>query len=121
MARDSADHGTVWAATGAGRVFVTHNGDASDPSTITWHRIDNPCSPTRYVSGIYVDPANPKHAWISYSGFNASTPTTPGHVFEVTEAPARHGHVHQPERGERHVRVPDADLDRRPAGGGHRP
>jgi hypothetical protein len=85
VARDSADHGTVWAVTGAGRVFVTHNGDASDPSTITWHRIDNPSSPTRYVSGIYVDPANPRHAWISYSGFNASTPSTMGHVFEVTE------------------------------------
>ena len=85
VARDSADHGTVWAVTGAGRVFVTHNGDASDPSTITWHRIDNPSSPTRYLSGIYVDPANPRHAWITYSGFNASTPTTPGHVFEVTE------------------------------------
>jgi len=88
VARDSADHGTVWAATGAGRLFVTHNGDASDPSTITWHRIDNPSSPTRYISGIYPDPANPKHAWISYSGYNAATPTTPGHVFEVTEADA---------------------------------
>ena len=85
VARDSADHGTAWAVTGAGRVFVTHNGDASDPSTITWHRIDNPSSPTRYPSGIYVDPANPRHAWISYSGFNASTPSTMGHVFEVTE------------------------------------
>jgi hypothetical protein len=88
VARDSADHGTVWAATGAGRLFVTHNGDASDPSTITWHRIDNPSSPTRYISGIYPDPANPKHAWISYSGFNATTPTTPGHVFDVTEQDA---------------------------------
>jgi hypothetical protein len=85
VARDSADHGTLWATTGAGRVFVTHNGDASDPSTITWHRIDNPSSPNRYPSGIYVDPANPSHAWISYSGYNATTPATPGHVFEVTE------------------------------------
>jgi hypothetical protein len=85
VARDSADHGTVWAATGAGRLFVTHNGDASDPSTITWHRIDNPTSPTRYISGIYADPSNPRHAWISYSGFDASTPSTMGHVFEVTE------------------------------------
>jgi hypothetical protein len=88
VARDSADHGTVWAATGAGRLFVTHNGDASDPSTITWHRIDNPSSPTRYISGIYPDPANPKHAWIAYSGFNATTPSTMGHVFEVTEQDA---------------------------------
>jgi hypothetical protein len=91
VARGGSDHGTLWAATGAGRIFVTHNADASDPSTITWHRIDNPSSPTRYPSGIYVDPANPNHAWISYSGYNAVTPTTPGHVFSVTEGPANLG------------------------------
>jgi hypothetical protein len=88
VARSGSDHGTLWAATGAGRIFVTHNADASDPSTITWHRIDNPTSPGRYPSGIYVDPANPSHAWISYSGYNAVTPTTPGHVFSVTEGPS---------------------------------
>jgi hypothetical protein len=91
VARSGSDHGTLWAATGAGRIFVTHNADASDPSTITWHRIDNPSSPTRYPSAIYVDPANPSHAWISYSGYNAVTPTTPGHVFSVTEGPANIG------------------------------
>jgi hypothetical protein len=88
ISRDSADHGTLWAATGAGRVFVTHNADASDPATVTWHRIDsstNGASPTRYPSGIYVDPADPGHAWIAYSGYNANTPLTPGHVFDVTE------------------------------------
>ena len=85
LARDDADHGTLWAATGAGRIFVTHNADAADPATVTWHRIDNATSPTRFPSGIYPDPANPSHAWISYSGYNAVTPTTPGHVFSVTE------------------------------------
>ena len=39
------------------------------------------------MSSIYVDPANGNHAWISYSGFNANTPATPGHVFEVTYNP----------------------------------
>ena len=39
------------------------------------------------MSGLYVDPSNPNHAWISYSGFNATTPTTPGHLFEVTYDP----------------------------------
>jgi hypothetical protein len=39
------------------------------------------------VSGIVVDPSNPDHAWISYSGYNANTPDTPGHVFEVTYNP----------------------------------
>jgi hypothetical protein len=88
MARDGADHGTMWVATGAGRIFVTHNADAVDPATVTWHRIDNStagASPTRYPSAIYVDPADPGHAWISYSGYNAVTPSTPGHVFSVEE------------------------------------
>jgi plasmid stability protein len=88
IARDSADHGTIWVATSAGRIFVTHNGDAGDPSTVTWLRVDNSVtggSPTRFPSGITVDPSNVHHAWISYSGYNAVTPTTPGHVFSVTE------------------------------------
>ena len=87
IARDSADHGTIWAATSAGRIFVTHNADASDPATVTWLRIDSSTaggSPTRFPSGITVDPSNVNHAWISYSGYNAVTPATPGHVFSVT-------------------------------------
>ena len=88
LARVSADHGTLWAATSAGRIFVTHNADAADPATVTWHRIDSSTtgnSPTRFPSAIYVDPADTGHAWVSYSGYNANTPATPGHVFEVKE------------------------------------
>jgi len=85
MARDGADHGTLWVATSAGRIFVTHNADASDPATVAWHRIDNATSPTRFPSGIYVDAFDTGHAWVSYSGYNAATPSTPGHVFEVRE------------------------------------
>jgi len=88
LTRDGADHGTLWAATSAGRIFVTHNADASDPATVTWLRIDNSAaggSPTRFPSAIYVDPADSGHAWISYSGYNAATPTTTGHVFDVKE------------------------------------
>jgi len=82
-----SDTSTIWAATGAGRVFVSKNGDAPAGS-VTWTRIDNlpgaTTDPARFVSSIYVDPANSNHAWISYSGYNANTPATPGHVFEVT-------------------------------------
>ncbi len=126
MARDGADHGTLWVATSAGRIFVTHNADAVDPSTVTWHRIDNSLtggSPTRFPSGIYVDPADTSHAWISYSGYNAATPTTLGHVFDVTEGGPADGsgtftnlNVEQ-----RYVGVPDAELRRRPPGQRHRP
>jgi hypothetical protein len=91
LARVSADHGTLWAATGAGRLFVSHNADAMDPATVVWHRIDNASSPTRYPSSIYVDPNDTGHAWVTYSGYNATTPTNQGHVFEVRENGAAAG------------------------------
>jgi hypothetical protein len=86
LARSRADHGTLWAATSAGRIFVTHNADAVDPAAVVWHRVDNASSPTRFPSSIYPDLTNSGHAWVTYSGYNAATPTTPGHVFSVTES-----------------------------------
>ena len=54
-------------------------------------RIDNDPTaantPPRFVSAIYVDPKDPNHAWVAYSGYNTKTPATPGHVFEVRYAP----------------------------------
>ena len=91
LARNKADHGTLWATTSAGRIFVTHNADASNPASVSWHRIDNATSPTRFPSSIYPDPANVNHAWITYSGYNATTPTVPGHVFEALEGGATAG------------------------------
>jgi hypothetical protein len=65
------------------------NADADPASAVSWTRLDDDTSidPNRFVSSIYVDPANGNHAWISYSGFHANTPSTPGHVFEVTYNP----------------------------------
>jgi len=85
LARDGADHGTLWATTSAGRIFVTHNADTADPATVLWHRIDNAKSPRRFPIGIYVDPGDTGHAWVTYSGYNAGHAVTPGHVFEVRE------------------------------------
>jgi hypothetical protein len=85
LARNKTDHGTLWATTSAGRIFVTHNADATNPATVSWHRIDNATSPTRFPSSIYPDPGNVNHAWITYSGYNATTPTVPGHVFDALE------------------------------------
>jgi hypothetical protein len=86
--RAPSDTGTVWAATTTGRLFVSKNGDAAAGSVV-WQRIDNlsTAAPQRFISGISVDPANPNHAWISYSGYSVNTPTAPGHVFEVTYTP----------------------------------
>lgn len=85
------DSGTLWAATLTGRVFVSTNADAANPAAVVFDRIDNDPTatndPPRFPSAIYVDPKDPNHAWITYSGFNAKTPTTPGHVFEVRYVP----------------------------------
>lgn len=84
VARAPADTGTLWAATRNGAVFVSHDADGPAAS-VTFNRIDSlsPNAPNRFVSGIYVDPADSNHAFLSYSGYSAATPTRPGHVFEV--------------------------------------
>ena len=77
--------GTLWAATGTGRVFISDNADAAAAS-VTFTRLDPSATndPHGSSASIYVDPANANHAWISYSGYNVNTPAQPGHVFEVT-------------------------------------
>ncbi len=81
--RVASDRSTAWAATTTGRVFVSRNVDAQPASAVTWTRVDSPTTPNRFVSSIHVDPADPGRAWVSYNGFDANTPTTPGHVFDV--------------------------------------
>jgi len=84
------DGQTIWAATQFGRVFVSKNAGGPEPAVV-FDRIDNDPTaantPPRFPSAIYVDPLDPNHAWIAYSGFNAKTPATPGHVFEVRYIP----------------------------------
>ena len=80
--RSSGDSGTLWAATSLGRVFASANADAA-PVSVSFDRLDSALTPPRFISGIAVDPDNANRAFISYSGFNAVTPDTPGHVFEV--------------------------------------
>ncbi len=88
VARGTSDTATLWAATTAGRVFISKNADAANTS-VTYTRLDSldANSPARFISGIAVDPANANHAWISYSSYSSLTPTTPGHVFSVTYDP----------------------------------
>ncbi len=89
VARAASDTGTLWASTQTGRVFISKNADATPETAVTFTRLDTlaPNAPRRAVSSIYVDPANPNHAWISYLGYNDTTPATPGHVFSVTYNP----------------------------------
>jgi len=86
----AADADTMWAASRRGRVFVTLNRAEADPANVVYYRIDTAAQPTRFVSGIFVDPQNPYHAWITYAGYDAyatAAGTALGHIFEVTVNP----------------------------------
>ncbi|MDQ1741344.1 MAG: hypothetical protein QOE53_2996, partial [Pseudonocardiales bacterium] len=87
--RAPSDRSTLWASTRMGRLFVSRNADAP-AGAVAFTRIDTPETPGRFPSGISVDPSDANHAWVSYSGYNAYTPDTPGHVFEVRYDPASH-------------------------------
>jgi len=83
------DTSTLWAATTTGRIFISKNADNATNTAVTFTRLDtlDPNAPPRFPSGIFVDPANANHAWISYSSYSSLTPATPGHVFSVTYNP----------------------------------
>jgi hypothetical protein len=87
--RAPSDNSTLWAATRNGRVFVSKNID-EEPGSVQFRRIDTASQPGRFVSGIAVDPNDPNHAWVSFSGYSAYTPGQPGHVFEVAYNPSNH-------------------------------
>jgi hypothetical protein len=90
LGRTANDHSTLWAGLRRGRVFVASNADDPTAGNVTFYRIDTASTPTRFVSGIAVDPTNPNHAFISFSGYNAYNPTQPGHVFNVVYDPTTH-------------------------------
>jgi hypothetical protein len=54
---------------------------------VSFTRVDTPLQPSRVPVAISVDSTNSNHAIVVYSGFNASTPTTLGHVFDVVFDP----------------------------------
>ncbi len=87
LSRRTTDSATLWAATTAGRIFVSANANATLASKVAFTRIDSASTPARVISGIAVDPLNGNHAYVSYTGYSAYTPSTPGHVFDVTVKP----------------------------------
>jgi hypothetical protein len=85
--RSALEAGTLWAATSTGRLFVSKNADAAGPDVV-FTRIDTPVMPNRFVTRIVADRTDVNAAFISYSGFNALTPSAPGHVFRAVFNPS---------------------------------
>jgi hypothetical protein len=90
--RAPSDSGTLWVGLRRGRVFISSNADKASGKVI-FYRIDTSATPTRFVSGIAVDPSDPNHAFISFSGYNAyatASGAATGHVFDVHFNPGGH-------------------------------
>jgi hypothetical protein len=68
-------------------VFISSNADGP-AGAVKFTRLDGATTPGRFVSGIAVDPSDPNHAFVSYSGYGAYTPETQGHVFDARYDPS---------------------------------
>jgi hypothetical protein len=81
IARAPSDTGTLWVATGTGRVFIAKNADSAQ-ATVTYNRLDTlpsaNAAPGRFVTSIYVDPNNPNHAWDLLFGLQLYNPRAAG-------------------------------------------
>src|SRR5215211_5659656 len=130
--RARTNAGTLWAATRRGRVFIAKNADSNDPTKVTsapdplgtgtlktqtdveLTLIDSSAQPMRFVSGISIDPRDPggNTAYLSFSGYNAYAPATPGHVFKaVYDAAHRHGDVDESRQRLGDLPILDVELD----------
>jgi uncharacterized protein (TIGR03437 family) len=73
----------VWVGTGDGLVQFTANAGAAAGATFS--NVTRAPLPDRFVTDIALDQADQRRAVVVYSGFNANTPSTPGHVFLTTD------------------------------------
>ena len=69
----------VWVGTSDGNVQVTS--DAGNLATATFTNATKAPLPNRFITDIAADSNNANRAVVVYSGFEANTPTTLGHVF----------------------------------------
>lgn len=69
----------VWIGTSDGNIQRTTN--AGLLGTATWTNLTKAPLPNRFVTDIALDAANQQRAVVTFSGFNANTTATPGHVF----------------------------------------
>lgn len=88
ITRAPSTTGTLWAGTRRGRLFISDNADAKAEQSVSYTRLDQSAGlPARFISGIAVDPKDPNHAFVSYSGYSAYA--AGGHVYEVRYDPKR--------------------------------
>jgi uncharacterized repeat protein (TIGR01451 family) len=73
----------VYTGSEDGLVYVSSNAQTS--ASPSWERVDIGELPKRPVTQFAVDRSNYRTAYVAYAGFNAATPSRPGHVFRTTD------------------------------------
>jgi uncharacterized protein (TIGR03437 family) len=73
----------VWVGTSDGNVQVTTNAGAL--SAAIFKNVTRAPLPNRFVTDIAPDLTDARRAYVTFSGFDASTPSAPGHVFMTTD------------------------------------
>ena len=80
----SAGASALYVGTLEGMIWLSNDATAASP---TWTRIDtNGSLPLRPVAAFAVDSSNYRIAYVAFNGFNAATPSRPGHVFKTANA-----------------------------------
>lgn len=72
----------VYAGSEEGWIHVTTDATIVKP---TWARVDKAPLPPRPVQSFAVDRSDYRLAYVAFGGFNAATPTLPGHVFMTAD------------------------------------
>jgi photosystem II stability/assembly factor-like uncharacterized protein len=71
--------------TGSEEGWIYVSTDAKTAATPTWTRVGIGKVPDRPVTQFAVDRSNYRIAYASFAGFNAATPSRPGHVFKTSD------------------------------------
>jgi len=80
-----SDSMVVYAGTSSGKIWKSSNGGATIGG---WVDVTHAPLPNRYMADIAVGWTNPDIVVVTFSGFESSTPGTPGHVFRSTNGGA---------------------------------
>lgn len=67
---------------------VASDGSVARSNAAGFAQINKAPLPGRYASSIAVSPTDANTAYVGFSGFNDTTPSTPGHIFKTSDAGA---------------------------------
>lgn len=80
-----SNHQIIYAGTASGQVWKSTDGGAT---LANWSDVTSVPLPNRSITDIAVDRTDSDIVYVTFSGFNSSTPGTPGHVFRSSDGGA---------------------------------